>query len=134
VDRIRVGVVGAGETGTPLLSRLLEAGFVELVGVADLDPEAPGMALARRRGVPTAADARDLADLGEAVDVLIDVTGAPEVRHQLRERLADSGNRHTVLVPEVVARLLMSLSEGHLVAAKHDTGAYQDAAVGVPSN
>lgn len=134
MDRIRVGVVGAGETGTPLLARLIEAGFVDVVGVADVDPQAPGTALARRHGVRVVEDARVLADLGEAIDVLIDVTGAPEVRRLLRERLVESGNRHTVLVPEVVALLLMSLAEGHLVPGKHDTGAYEDAPVGVPSS
>lgn len=34
-DLFRVAVIGAGETGTPLLRKLLAAPFVELLGVAD---------------------------------------------------------------------------------------------------
>lgn len=91
-DIFRIAVIGAGETGTPLLTQLLDAPFVEILGVADLDAEAPGMRLARARGVATTTDFMDLARLGEAVDVLIDVTGVPKVREALRQHMQDSGN------------------------------------------
>lgn len=116
---IRVGVIGAGETGTPLLRQLLDAGFVEVVGVADLDGDAPGMALAREHGRPTTDDFTRLADLGPDVDILIDATGVSEVRDRLRRRLQESGNRHTVIMHEMIAVLMMSLSQGRLVEAKH---------------
>ncbi|KAA0575241.1 oxidoreductase [Azospirillum sp. Sh1] len=120
----RVAVVGAGETGTPLLRKLLAAPFVELLGVADLDPEAPGMQLANHRGVKTTTNFHELAQLGERLDVLIDVTGVPAVRDALRKAMQETGNHHTVIVHEMVVQLMLSLLNGELVRLKHDTQDY----------
>lgn len=120
----RVAVVGAGETGTPLLRKLLAAPFVELLGVADLDPEAPGMRLAHHRGVKTTTNFHELAQLGEQLDVLIDVTGVPAVRDALRKAMLETGNHHTVIVHEMVVQLMLSLLNGELVRLKHDTQDY----------
>ena len=51
MDKIRIAIIGAGETGTPLLRQLLEASFVDVVGLADLRDDQPGVALAKARGV-----------------------------------------------------------------------------------
>lgn len=123
-DLFRVAVVGAGETGTPLLRKLLDAPFVELLGVADLDPEAPGMRLANHCGVKTTTDFHELAGLGERLDVLIDVTGVPAVRESLRRAMMETGNHHTVIVHEMVVQLMLSLLNGELVQLKHDTQDY----------
>ncbi|MBK3777310.1 oxidoreductase [Azospirillum sp. YIM DDC1] len=123
-DIFRIAVIGAGETGTPLLTQLLDASFVEILGVADLDAEAPGMRLARERGVATTTDFMDLARLGEAVDVLIDVTGVPKVREALRQHMQDSGNTHTLIVHEMVVQLMLSLLSGRLVQLKHEVEEY----------
>ena len=123
-DLFRVAVIGAGETGTPLLRKLLAAPFVELLGVADLDPEAPGMRLANHRGVKTTTDFHELAELGERLDVLIDVTGVSAVRESLRKAMQDTGNHHTVIVHEMVVQLMLSLLNGELVRLKHDTQDY----------
>ncbi|AWJ84827.1 oxidoreductase [Azospirillum sp. TSH58] len=123
-DIFRIAVIGAGETGTPLLTQLLDAPFVEILGVADLDAEAPGMRLARERGVATTTDFMDLARLGEAVDVLIDVTGVPKVREALRQHMQDSGNNHTLIVHEMLVQLMLSLLSGRLVQLKHEVEEY----------
>lgn len=124
MDKIRVAVIGAGETGTPLLQQLLAAPFVELVGVADLDERMPGIALARARGVPTTKDFMTLVALGNGVDIIIDVTGVAKVREQLRRALQDTGNHHTIIMHEMIAVLMMSLSQGRLVSMKHDAVDY----------
>ncbi|MDQ2104380.1 oxidoreductase [Azospirillum isscasi] len=123
-DIFRIAVIGAGETGTPLLTQLLDAPFVEILGVADLDAEAPGMRLARARGVTTTTDFMDLARLGEAVDVLIDVTGVAKVREALRQHMQDSGNHHTLIVHEMLVQLMLSLLSGRLVQLKHEVEEY----------
>ncbi|OYD84651.1 oxidoreductase [Azospirillum brasilense] len=123
-DIFRIAVIGAGETGTPLLTQLLDAPFVEILGVADLDAEAPGMRLARERGVATTTDFMDLARLGEAVDVLIDVTGVPKVREALRQHMQNSGNHHTLIVHEMLVQLMLSLLSGRLVTLKHEVEEY----------
>lgn len=134
MDTIRIGIVGAGETGTPLLRQLLAADFVELVGVADLDQDAPGMALARAHGRSTTDDFEDIAALGEGVNILIDTTGVASVRDRLRARMQETGNRHTIIVHERIAVLMMSLSQGHLVATKHGVVNYESpTAIGASS-
>ena len=119
MDKIRIAMIGAGETGTPLLKQLLEASFVEVVGVADLNDGMPGMELARQNGVATTDDFMTLARLGDAVDIIVDVTGVDMVRDQLRSYLQESGNHHTIIMHELIAVLLMSLSQGKLVSMKH---------------
>jgi predicted homoserine dehydrogenase-like protein len=118
MKKIRIVLIGAGETGTPLLKQLLAADFVEIVGVADLDDKMPGIQLARQKGVATTNDFMTL--LGNAVDIVIDVTGVAKVREQLRRHMQDSGNQHTIIMHELIAVLLMSLSQGKLVSMKHN--------------
>lgn len=125
---IKVGVVGAGETGTPLLRQLLAAEFVDVVGVADLDEAAPGMVLARQHGRRTTTDFMELAALREGVDIIIDVTGVADVRDRLRNSMQESGNRHTIIMHEMIAVLMMSLSQGRLVASKHEAVDYEASA------
>lgn len=119
MQKIRIGIIGAGETGTPLLQQLLDASFVEVVGVADLNDAMPGMALARARGIKTTNDFMDIAKLGDKLDILIDVTGVHAVREKLREFFQSSGNHHTIIMHEMIAILMMSLSQNKLVSMKH---------------
>ncbi len=119
MQNIRVGVIGAGETGTPLLNQLLDASFVDVVGVADLNDSMPGIQLARARGIKTTNDFMEIARLGNDLDILIDVTGVPAVREKLREFFQENGNHHTIIMHEMIAILMMSLSQNKLVSMKH---------------
>lgn len=119
MEKIRIVLIGAGETGTPLLRQLLAATFVQMVGVADLNDDMPGMRLARENGIATTNDFMTLASLGNSVDIIIDVTGVVKVREQLRHHMQASGNHHTIIMHELIAVLLMSLSQGKLVSMKH---------------
>jgi acetaldehyde dehydrogenase (acetylating) len=118
--KIRIAIVGAGETGAPLLEQLLSADFVKVVGIADLNPDAPGMVLAQSHGVKTYNDFLELARIGEDIDIFIDVTGVHKVRDALRHYMQESDNHHTVIMHELIAVLLVSLSKGKLVKFKHD--------------
>ncbi|HYD63697.1 MAG TPA: oxidoreductase [Noviherbaspirillum sp.] len=120
MQKIRIGIIGAGETGTPLIKQLLDASFVEIVGVADLKNDMPGMAVARTRGVKTTNDFMDIAMLGIKVDIIIDVTGVQAVREKLREYLQATANGHTIIMHEMIAVLMMSLSQNKLVTTKHN--------------
>jgi predicted homoserine dehydrogenase-like protein len=124
MQKIRIGVIGAGETGTPLLNQLLDASFVEVVGVADLNDDMPGMRIARARGIKTTNDFMDIARLGGGLDILIDVTGVPAVREKLRTFFQESGNHHTIIMHEMIAILMMSLSQNKLVSTKHNQTDY----------
>ncbi|WP_420477300.1 oxidoreductase [Noviherbaspirillum sp. ST9] len=120
MQKIRVGIIGAGETGTPLIKQLLDASFVEVVGVADLKDDMPGMVMARAHKVKTTNDFMDIAMLGLNVDIIIDVTGVQAVREKLREYLQATANGHTIIMHEMIAVLMMSLSQNKLVTTKHN--------------
>lgn len=117
MNGFRIVVIGAGETGTPLLDQLLKAPFVNVLGVADLDMSQPGIALARQHGVHVTSNFMEL--VNHTVDIIIDVTGAPHVREVLRSNMVDTGNTHTLIMHESIALLMMSLSAGRLLGGKH---------------
>jgi glyceraldehyde-3-phosphate dehydrogenase/erythrose-4-phosphate dehydrogenase len=119
MHKIRIAIIGAGETGTPLLRQLLQATYVDVVGLADLRDDQPGIALAKAHGIPTTNDFMDLARMGRAIDIVIDVTGVAKVRDTLRQHYQASENTHTVIMHELIAVLLMSLSQGKLARMKH---------------
>jgi predicted homoserine dehydrogenase-like protein len=120
----RIAIIGVGETGTPLLRQLLNAPFVNVVAVADLNADLPGVQLARERGVRVTQNALDIAEMGNKVDIIIDMTGSPKVRGDLRRFMEFSRNSHTVIVHERVALLMLSLCVGELVEPIHSELAY----------
>ena len=124
MDKIRIILIGAGETGTPLLRQLLSASFVQVVGVVDLDDQMPGIQLAKEHGVQTTDDFMSLARLGDAIDIIIDVTGVAKVREDLRQLMQETNNHHTIIMHELIAVLLMSLSQDKMVTMKHNTVGY----------
>ncbi|MBI3808912.1 MAG: GHKL domain-containing protein [Nitrospirae bacterium] len=79
---IRVIIVGGGKGGTALIELLSRSPNVEFVGMADINPEAPGLRLARNLGVRTATDALALVAEDHA-DLIVDVTGDPAMRSLL---------------------------------------------------
>ncbi|HXF91434.1 MAG TPA: sensor histidine kinase [Nitrospiraceae bacterium] len=79
-----VAIIGAGRGGTALMEILATDPLVRIVGVAEIDPRAPGLSLAKRLRIPITRNYRDLLDM-ERVDLIIDVTGNPEVERTLQE-------------------------------------------------
>ena len=79
-----VAIIGAGAGGTALLTVLAPDPLVRIVGVAEIDPKAPGLRLAKRYGIPVTRNFRDLVS-SEEVDLIIDVTGNATVESALRE-------------------------------------------------
>ncbi|MDN0074462.1 oxidoreductase [Crenobacter sp. SG2303] len=120
----RIAVIGAGETGTPLLAALLSAPYVELVGVAELDHATAGVQMALAHGVYVTRDFTELARRGDDIDILIDVTGVPSVRETLRRLMRETGNDHTLIMHERIALLLMSLGCGRLADSRHELVGY----------
>src|SRR5262245_2238609 len=78
----KIVIVGAGKGGRALLEMFVGDQTVAIVGVADVNPWAPGLELARRLNIPVATDFRALiAD--PRLDLVIDVTGDPEVHRAI---------------------------------------------------
>lgn len=111
-DKVRVAVVGGGRTGTPLLENLLKRPFVEVVGVADVNPDSPGARMAQGAGVMFTTDYMDLARKGTEIDLLFELSGDPEVKPRLKAEYQAQGNRHTIIVHDLLARLMISIISG----------------------
>jgi two-component system sensor histidine kinase DegS len=79
-----VAIIGAGRGGTALMEIFLRDPLVEVVGIAEINPKAPGAKLARKLKIPVTQDYRELLAL-ESVDLLIDVTGNAEVERVLQD-------------------------------------------------
>ena len=114
-DQFNIAVVGAGQAGLALLERLFKAEFVKVLGVADTNPEAPGISLAKQHDVKVTTDMYDLLVDSHHIDILIDVTGIKTVRDALRAHMQEAGNHHTVIMHERISALLISLFNGQLV-------------------
>ena len=101
----RVAIIGAGRGGTALIELLQKDPLVTITGIADVQPDAPGMDLARRLNIPTTADYRTL--LKEPVDIVVDVTGNEKIRAALEALPA----RGIELIGGLSARLMWQLIE-----------------------
>ena len=118
-DKINIAIIGAGQTGAPLIENLANSSFVEIVSIADLNQQAPGIIFAKERGIPVTSDYRDVVKLGKQVDIIIEVTGVAQVKKSLKEFMQVTGNKHTVIMHELIAVLMMSMAQGNLVDTFH---------------
>jgi len=100
-------IVGAGKGGAALLRALESSGEqIRVVGVADRDPKAPGLALAQSLGIRTALDFRQLLGL-PGLDIVVQATGDPAVEAEIH-RVRPRGVR---VVEGLAMQLLLSMVE-----------------------
>lgn len=79
-----VAIIGAGRGGTALMEIFANDPLVQIVGVAEIDAQAPGLALAKRLRIPITRDYRKLLAM-ERVDLIIDVSGNADVWQFLQD-------------------------------------------------
>lgn len=80
--RTNILIIGAGKGGTSLIELFRESETVDILGVVDVNPDAPGMKLAEELGIPRANDYRDF--LGEKeLNEIVNVTGLETVQEEL---------------------------------------------------
>ena len=84
-----LALVGAGRQGMAILEALVplqrDDQLLRVVGVADLNPEAPGILYAYRHNLLVTVDFTDLFQIPE-LDIIVNATGRPEVSLQLDEQ------------------------------------------------
>lgn len=68
-----IAVIGAGRGGSALLSVLLREPNINVVGIADINPDAPGLDIARQLNIPITTNFKELA--AKKPDIIINVTG-----------------------------------------------------------
>ncbi len=78
-----VAIIGGGRGGTSLIEIFYDDPLVRIVGVADVDQNAPGIRLARKLKIPVTLDYRKLLR-SKKVDLVIDVTGDKAVEEILQ--------------------------------------------------
>ncbi len=108
---VKVALIGCGRTGQPLLKELLKHKYIKVVGAADINEKSQGIKFARKKKIPTTKNFMDLAKKGKNVDMLIDVSGDKKVRDSLKKYYKKSKNTHTIIIHELIARLIMSMSQ-----------------------
>ena len=76
-DPLRVVIIGSGNIGSDLMAKVGRSPALELVGMAGIDPDSPGLTRAAEAGVVTSAKGLEdlLGRIGE-VDVAFDATSA----------------------------------------------------------
>jgi signal transduction histidine kinase len=100
----KVAILGAGRGGTALLDLLQLIPSIEIVGITDRDPGAPGLVRAKNLRIPVIDRVEELV-YNHGVNLIMDVTGDPEV-----ERFIQVHKRpETEVLSGSAARLLWEL-------------------------
>jgi two-component system, NtrC family, sensor kinase len=81
-NHTKVAILGAGRGGHALLDLLHRIPSIEVVGIADRDPGAPGLQRAREFHIPVTTDVSDLIG-NHGASLIMDVTGDPEMETYL---------------------------------------------------
>lgn len=77
-QRSNVVILGAGKGGSALLELLNQLPRVEIIGIADKDPQAPGLQKAKELGIPIADHITARISQSD-VHLIVDVTGDPAI-------------------------------------------------------
>ncbi|MBM4125732.1 MAG: GHKL domain-containing protein [Nitrospira sp.] len=101
---MRVAIIGAGHGGTALLDGLHQIGTVEIVGIADRNPSAPGLTRAHELNVPVYDRVADLIQHRDH-HLVMDVTGDPTMESVLHEQVPVG----TAILSGQASRLLWTL-------------------------
>ena len=102
----RIILIGAGTGGRALVELLHKDPGIKVVGVADKNERAPGLLLARQLGLVVSTNYRKLLAT-EAADLIIDVTGDPNVAPDINQRKAAEAE----LIGGNAARFIWNLIE-----------------------
>jgi len=106
-----VAIIGAGRGGTALMEIFANDPLVQIVGVAEIDPQAPGLTLAKRLRIPVTRDYQKLLAM-ERVDLIIDVSGNSEVWQFLQ----DFHRMGVTIIGGVSAKFMWELIEARIRA------------------
>ena len=104
LSRIRVIILGGGNGGRAFLDLFLHLPHIHIVGIADTNPLAPGLQKAKQLSIPVSNNCVRLISQKD-VDLIVDVTGDPEVSQLLHQRQ----NAGTEILDGATAKLLWDI-------------------------
>lgn len=102
---MRILLVGAGQGGTSILKTLYKLKAVTIVGIVDINSQAPGIILAKELGIFNTDNLENV--LQQQIDIIIEVTGNANVVKQIE--LYNVNNAR--IVTSDIAQLMMILVE-----------------------
>jgi predicted dinucleotide-utilizing enzyme len=104
-----IAIVGLGAVGTGFLEELLGQSnpHVEIVAVVE-GGETTGRPLADKHGIKILS-IDELILMGDKLDILFELSNLPSIRQELKDKLQASGNRHTIIATENIARMILTL-------------------------
>lgn len=109
-DSVNVALIGAGRTGTPLLKEMIKYSYINIVGVADLNGDAEGINIAKENGIFTTTDPVSLISKGEAIDILVEVSGDKSLKKVIKDYFQNTSNRKTIIMHDLIARVFISMT------------------------
>ncbi|HLR62458.1 MAG TPA: sigma 54-interacting transcriptional regulator [Lentibacillus sp.] len=101
----RVLIVGAGKGGSALLEILHNTEKMNIVGIADINPEAKGLKIAGDYGIPAGTSYDNWID--DNIDIIVEATGDDDVLAEL----LDKRSGKTVVIPGSVAYIIAELMD-----------------------
>ena len=106
--KIKVALVGLGRIGSLFLGQIINRkSSIEIVLVVEPN-DTPGKLMAEEEGIQIGT-IDDIIARGEEIDLVFDLTGRSEVRQQLRTAYQKANNRHTIIVPDLMAHFIYNL-------------------------
>jgi methyl-accepting chemotaxis protein len=101
---LRVAIIGGGRGGLVILRTLLQVPDIQIVGIADINPQAPALNLARSNRIRATTNMEDLLK-ATGKQIVIEATGVEAVRR----RIHDLAGPETTVVDSDAALLMMSI-------------------------
>ena len=106
--KIKVALVGLGRIGSLFLGQIINRkSSIEIVLVVEPN-DTPGKLMAEEEGIQIGT-IDDIIARGEEIDLVFDLTGNASVRQQLRTAYQKANNKHTIIVPDMVAYFIYNL-------------------------
>ncbi|MBT4118437.1 MAG: hypothetical protein HOH80_16075 [Rhodospirillaceae bacterium] len=127
-ETINVAVLGLGRIGQQFaagLSKHIDDGGkpIKIVAVAERDPDSLAAQMFADEDVTVYTKASDITEHDGRIDIIFDLTGAPEIRQAVRDKLHETGNHDTIIVPEIFAHFVWSLLEENVdLSRPHRSG------------
>lgn len=103
---IHVAIVGAGKGGQSILNALRNTKDVKIIGICDVNNDAPGMITARQNGIGTYSDLMKMVTAPQ-LDVIIEATGVAKVM----EIIMANKSTHANIIESHGANLMMTVFE-----------------------
>jgi len=105
-------IVGGGKASLVMLDYLTQDPEVDVIGIVDLDDNAPGMVKARSMGIQTFNDFKP-AIKRPAVSVVLELTGNTRVREMIRAELRPNQELMTAGGARMLSDIAARATEGH---------------------